>query len=203
MLDKIISWDTSLFQAINSTRCPWADYFFALMGSHLVIGLVVVVSGLYVMKKNNWKHFYLYILAIALCFLLSDRISVICFKDVFCRLRPSHSLTDVFNIKFSNFHFVYGYKGGLYGFVSSHAANCFSIITALSLILLYKADKTDKSSIVFTIVMVLWGLIVGYSRIYCGYHYPTDVFCGALLGIFLGLVVFVLYVLALKKIYNE
>lgn len=203
MFDKIISWDTSLFQAINSTRCPLADYFFAVMGSHLLIGIIVLISGLYVMKKNSWKHFYLYIIVIALCFLLSDRISVICFKDVFCRLRPSHYLPEVFNIKFSHFHFVYGYQGGLYGFVSSHAANCFSIITSLSLILLYKADKTDKSSIRFTFLMVFWGLLVCYSRIYCGYHYPTDVICGSILGIFLGLLVFILYVLVLKKVYNE
>lgn len=203
MIDKLTYWDTVLFRAINNTRSSWADMLLAFCGSHFFVTVIVVLAGIYVMYKNNWKHFYIYILAIGLCFLIADRISVLCFKDTVCRLRPSHALQDVFNIKFSHFHYIYGNKGGMYGFVSSHAANVFSIITALSLIVLSKNKKHKQQDLIFMSLMVLWGLIICYSRIYCGYHYPLDVLCGSLLGIVLGFIVFVLYKLVLKKFYHE
>ena len=46
---------------------------------------------------------------------------------------------------------------------------------------------------IFYCLLILWGLLTGISRVYCGYHYPGDVLCGALLGIVLGFVVFAIY----------
>jgi undecaprenyl-diphosphatase len=37
-----------------------------------------------------------------------------------------------------------------------------------------------------TISMIIWALIVGYSRIYLGVHYPGDVVFGSLLGTLTG-----------------
>ena len=60
-----------------------------------------------------------------LLFFLGDRVSVVGFKDVFERLRPSHALEDVFLVKLKDFQLIYTSKGGLYGFVSSHSTNAF------------------------------------------------------------------------------
>lgn len=195
MLDKILSLDTDLFRLINNSRSSFLDYFFSGISSHICIGVIVAIITIYVMQKHCWKYFYIYICLIGLCFLLSDRSSVIFFKDVFHRLRPSHALTDVFTVKFSHFHLVYDNKGGLYGFVSSHCANVFSIITLMSIIMLKKTKEKieKKKNIVFVIVIILWGVLVGYSRIYCGYHYPGDVICGSLLGILIGFLLYLLY----------
>lgn len=188
MLEKLLALDIEVFRAINSHRSGFLDWFFSIFSAHITIGIVVALITFYVMYKKNWKYWYLYILVIALCFLLADRISVICFKDVFCRLRPSHALSDAVTVKLKHYHYlIYDNKGGLYGFVSSHAANTFTIIT--SLILIMRKEKVK----IFYCLLILWGLLTGISRVYCGYHYPGDVLCGALLGIVLGFVVFAIY----------
>jgi len=112
------------------------------------------------------------LLGIALCVLLADQLSVHLFKNVFQRLRPSHEpeLTGMV-------HLVRDYRGGNWGFVSSHAANTFAIATFLSLI--FKNRK-------FWIILFSWCIIVSYTRIYLGVHYPGDIFGGALLGMVIG-----------------
>jgi undecaprenyl-diphosphatase len=104
------------------------------------------------------------------------------------RLRPSHD-----PVIGNQIHIVNNYRGGLYGFISSHAANTFAI--AVFLALLFKRK-------VFTISIIIWASIVSFSRIYLGVHYPGDVLCGAILGTGLGfLIIFVLnYTLSSKKI---
>ena len=195
MTEKLLSLDTELFRTINSHRSGFSDWFFSIFSAHITMGIVVVLITLYVMYKHGFKHWWLYILVIGLCFLLADRISVMCFKDVFCRLRPSHALEDAVTVKLKHYHYlVYGHKGGLYGFVSSHAANTFTIITSLSLIM------RKQKACIFTCLLLIWGILTAISRMYCGYHYPGDVLCGALLGILLGFIVYYIYKLVLRRI---
>jgi undecaprenyl-diphosphatase len=73
------------------------------------------------------------------------------------------------------------WRGGLYGFVSSHAANLFGLAALSSFIL----RKRWLHWLLFIFVSS-----VGYSRIYVGKHYPLDVLCGALLGILIGWLVY-------------
>ncbi|MGA2884352.1 MAG: phosphatase PAP2 family protein [Halobacteriota archaeon] len=63
-------------------------------------------------------------------------------------------------------------------FPSAHTANAFAFATTLS-------SYHRK----FTVAMFAWALLVGFSRIYLGLHYFTDVIGGAILGIIVSLVV--------------
>ena len=117
-------------------------------------------------------------IGIVLCFLLSDRISVMVFKDVFCRLRPCHALDSVRMYNTS--------CGGLYGFVSSHAAN----VCALAMFFTLRYRKKLQPRWVLPVLMFGWAALVCYSRPYLGKHYPGDVVCGGLLGIVVGTIVF-------------
>ena len=128
-----------------------------------------------------WRAVVVLVLGVVLCFLLSARISVVCFKDVFCRLRPCHALDDVRMYRTS--------CGGLYGFVSSHAANVFSLALFLSLFYRRLPCSPRRGLVVF--LLFAWAFGVGYSRPDLGKHYPGDVLCGALLGLLVGTVVYV------------
>ena len=126
-------------------------------------------------KRNMW----LVILSVAILITLSDQISVHLFKDIFQRYRPCHNLFLKDRV-----HLLDGYCGGLYGFVSSHAANTFALAAFL---ILYFRNKY------FAVFMYLWAALVSYSRVYAGVHYPFDVVGGMALGIFLGVIAYKFY----------
>ena len=64
-------------------------------------------------------------------------------------------------------------KGGSPSFPSGHASEAFATATSLSLIY-------PKWYIIAP--ACAWAGIVGYSRMYLGVHYPSDVLAGAILG---------------------
>ena len=87
--------------------------------------------------------------------------------------------------------------GGRYGTVSAHA----STICALCLL----ASLTIRKRW-FTMVMVVSTLLICYSRIYLAKHFPMDIFWGALPGILLGWIGYLLffrYFCAHNKKYNK
>jgi 4-amino-4-deoxy-L-arabinose transferase-like glycosyltransferase/membrane-associated phospholipid phosphatase len=66
---------------------------------------------------------------------------------------------------------------------SNHAVNAFAFVTPFYILL--------KSRMKYAFVIV--ALLVGFSRIYVGVHYPSDVIIGALLGLLLAISVIGLY----------
>ena len=159
--------------------------------------MMVWVSG-----KTTWWPFYLALLAylvwsrrlqvipiilfIVLCITLADQSSVHLFKEVFERLRPCREPALEGLV-----HMVNGKCGGLYGFVSSHAANTFGL--AMLLLLIVKKQW-------FTVLMLVWATLVSYSRIYLGVHYPGDIVGGAMLGMLCGYLVFLLFRWAIPRL---
>ncbi len=100
------------------------------------------------------------------------------------RLRPSHD-PDISHLV----HIVRDRQGGLYGFVSSHAANSFAFATFTFLAI---------SRRWFTILIFSWATVVSYSRIYLGVHYPGDIIAGAALGLLTGTALWYLNCYTLK-----
>ncbi|MBQ4006954.1 MAG: phosphatase PAP2 family protein, partial [Muribaculaceae bacterium] len=62
---------------------------------------------------------------------------------------------------------------GMYGFVSSHAANSFAVATLISFIMRQR---------LVTFSLFTWAVLQCYSRMYLGVHFLGDLICGALLG---------------------
>ena len=73
-----------------------------------------------------------------------------------------------------------GHCGGMYGFVSSHAANTFGLAA-------FTAPLVRRRW--YTWLIFIWAAIVSYSRIYLGVHYPGDVAGGALVGLACGFLI--------------
>lgn len=184
-METILSKDTELFYVINGLRTPFLDYFFGFLSHNLSFVFAILTVVLFLSIKKYGKRFWILIVLVALSFLFADRISVLCFKDVFERLRPSHALEGVSLVKLSSWQLIYDYKGGQFGFVSSHAANAFSLATIFAVL--------GKEYKFLPLLIYTWAILVGYSRIYCGVHYPADVLVGALLGILIGLGIVLLY----------
>ncbi len=99
-------------------------------------------------------------------------------KHLVKRYRPTHN-TEIRQ----QVHTVYGYEGGQYTFFSGHAANTFGIATYL--FLLFRGKK-----MAFRLSFFAWSLLVIYSRVYLGVHYPSDLFTGMCVGLLWGYVVY-------------
>jgi len=186
--------DQQLFLFLNSHNSPfWDTVMYAISGR--VIWAPVYLSILLYLGFKYKRKFLIIIPFIIIAVTLADQVSVQLFKNIFIRLRPCHEPSLAGMV-----HLVKGECGGLYGFVSSHASNSFNV-ALLSLMFIKKKW--------YTISIILWASVIGYSRIYLGVHYPGDVVCGSMVGAFIGWGVYKLYeltdnkVLANKKYFNS
>lgn len=130
-------------------------------------------------KKLAIKQLAFFICIAFLTVIFSDLISNYCFKDVFMRYRPSHNLLLEGKLHFYENKPGEHYKGGTFGFVSSHAADffAFSVFIGLSL-------KPFYPKLIY--VLLLISILVSLSRVYLGVHYLSDIFVGGLLGSFIA-----------------
>lgn len=174
MIETLNNFDTQLFYLINGHHCTAMDWVMWVFTARWSWIIVIVAAFCFSTLRNEPRKLWIVLAGIALCFLLADQGSVQLFKNTVCRLRPCHALPDV--------HMFREGCGGLYGFISSHAANAFAIATFFCL----RYWKRDK---IVPVCMIVWACLTSYSRAYLGKHYPGDLICGALFGILVGIVI--------------
>ena len=189
MIDFLESLDHTLIQIINGCNSEWMDQFmWFFSGPFIVIPIVLLISWTlyksYSLRESGWILF-----GIIITIALADLSSVYLFKEVFMRYRPSHHIELSQQLHFYQFDNGDLYKGGKYGFVSSHAANYFAL-----LVLVYGLIQKYWMKILLVLII----LIILYSRVYLGVHYVSDVICGAILGYLIAKLV--LHFLILKQI---
>lgn len=176
MLDQLIQWDWQISHFLNGSSSLFADGV-AMTATATLTWMPAAVVLLYVIIHNNeMKNIFLILLGIGLCILFADQIASGIFKPLVARFRPTNDpelmgWVDVVN----------NYRGGRYGFFSSHAANTFSVATFVALLV---RNRT------LSVCMVSWALLNCWTRVYLGVHYFGDVLVGTVCGILVGLIVY-------------
>lgn len=175
MLDYFEAIDRSIVLTINALHTPLLDEIMWLISGKIIwlpmYLFLIYLSYQHFGKKNTIYFVVLVIASIA----LSDLVSSKLIKESVERYRPSHNLVLEAQLHFYKQKNGELYQGGEYGFVSSHAANFFAIALLVGLIFKEKAPK-----LIYTLFSI--AILVGFSRIYLGVHYLSDIIGGAIVG---------------------
>ena len=180
MIEYLNDIDTEALLAINGLNDAFQDAFWPLLAA-LWASLLLLFALLWVLLRDASRRrtALLTIAMLVLVFVVADQVSATIIKPLVERLRPTQdpSLTGLV-------HIVNGYKGGRYGFVSSHAANSFAAVMFVSLLMRRR---------VVAVSLFVWAALQCYSRMYLGVHYPGDILGGTILGLLVGWLVYRLY----------
>lgn len=169
MIEQLLELDTNLFIYLNGLgNKTWDGFWMFYTTKFYWIPFYVVL--LYLIYKNyTVKQFLIFLLVTVALIAFTDQVTNL-FKDGFERPRPCHndSLDTVMRL-------VKSYCGYPYGFFSGHSSNSMAVAFFIGFLLKKRYAKALP-------LLIFWSLLMGYSRIYIGVHYPLDVLCGFAFG---------------------
>lgn len=174
MIDALLDLDRKLFLSINGAHTAWLNPIMEAISGQIMWVPYIALIIWYVKQKYSRYLFGCFLLLFGLVVAASDVTSSYILKNIFQRLRPCRldELKPLINM--------FGQRcGGKFGFVSSHAANAYALVSFTHLALELKGK--------WTLVLWILPIIVGYSRIYLGVHYPGDIIGGWIVGVCWGL----------------
>lgn len=168
MIDTLQSLDQQWLLAVNGMHNGYLDAFMWEV-SRVYSWALILVAVLVVNVRMGWRQTLCFVLAVAVAVLLADQVASSIIKPLVERLRPTHdpSLAGLV-------HVVRDYRGGMYGFVSSHSANAFAVAVLVGLMMPHRAAMG---------ALLAWACLQCYSRMYLGVHYPGDIVGGMIVGV--------------------
>jgi undecaprenyl-diphosphatase len=178
MLEKLSALDRELFVWLNSFGSETWDPVWGVITKQIswipIFALVLYLA----FKRLGYKHALMVVGLIALLVLFTDQATNL-IKNTVQRLRPGNNPEIAGVIRAVQ-------KRHSFSFISGHASNSMAVA-----FFTYRVLHPYLKYIGF---FFLWPLIFAYSRIYLGLHYPGDILCGYLFGLFTGWLMLKLYV---------
>jgi len=186
-MEELIHLDQDLFLYLNGLGTPFFDDFWMFVtGKWNSIPLYIILVYL-LYKKTGIKATLITVLVVGLMIGCTDQLANLFKKVLFLRPRPCHE-----EVIYEAMRLVKSYCGGKYGYFSAHAASSMALAVLLGKI--FKPHFKYLGSL-----LLIWAIIVGYSRIYIGVHYPGDVLTGMFFGVVIALL---MYKLQLYLVYR-
>ncbi|MGB5238899.1 MAG: phosphatase PAP2 family protein [Flavobacteriaceae bacterium] len=186
MLEELIQLDRNLFLFLNNLGTEsWDGFWMFLTDKWSAVPLYVLLLWLSYRQLGLRKTLVL-LISIALLITCTDQIANF-FKYGVKRLRPCYDEEFAGMMRL-----VKSYCGGRFAFFSAHASNSFAIAGFFAL-LFWKQIRIMSS------ILLVWALLVAYSRIYIGVHFPLDVIAGALVGLLFGWLFYTLFTFGVHK----
>lgn len=179
-MDSLLDLDRQILYFFNgSDSLFWDSVVGTLTNGFTWIPLYICLIYLVIKNKESVFQILFTLCFAALCILIAAGLTDLIIKPWVGRLRPCMDPSIKYLIDT-----VYGFASKDYSFWSAHAANTSSVAVFVSLLV------REKKLI---IAMILWCLFNCYSRLYLGMHYPSDILCGLLVGVTLGLIIYYFY----------
>ena len=166
--------NTEIFYLINNDLSnPIFDLImppFTNLGGFVGL-LILCIMAILICKHYN-KEDYLKISKLCLYALLLSAGIALCLKLCVIEDRPFTTLTHVRQL-------VVPIEPN--SFPSGHTSSTFSVVTIL-------VHEFWQNRLLVSI-LIIFSILLAFSRVYCGVHYPLDVVVGALVGIASGILV--------------
>ncbi len=183
-MESLIELDKQIFLFLNNLGTPTWDGFWLVITNKLS-SIPLYLLLLYLIYKHfGIQKTLIALFSIAIMIALTDQISY-AVKHAVMRPRPCGESTLEGLGRFIT-------RCGRYGYFSGHATSSFALATFLTL--LFRGKFKFFWGLIF-----IWALLVSYSRIYVGVHYPGDVLTGMLAGTLIALFCFWMYSQGVKK----
>ncbi|MEM7487025.1 MAG: phosphatase PAP2 family protein [Bacteroidota bacterium] len=187
MLEEIIRQDKEIFLFLNRLGTQTWDGFWLFI-THKLSAIPLYALLLFLTFKHfGTKRTLIVLVSVVLLITATDQLANF-FKYGVQRLRPCHD-EDINMMA----RLVKKSCGGKFGYFSAHASNAMALACFFSMLL----GSRMKYLAMFLIV---WAILVGYSRIYIGVHFPLDVLTGISIGAIFGWLFAKLAIFAFQKL---
>ena len=180
--------DLGILHFFNGSNSLFYDTLVQVLTSGFTwIPLYLALFYLVIKNNETMVQIGLAIGYAVLCVVLSGGIDDMIVKPLVARLRPTVDPHVKFTIDIVN-----GItEAKQFSFFSAHAANTFTIAAFFALLV---------RSRLLNAALFTWALLNGWTRLYLGVHYPSDVLIGILWGCVVAVLVYWFYFRTYRRI---